>query len=58
MHIILNLFIIGVLLYLAELSPLNATIKKLIWVVGVVYAVLLVVQWLTGGSTLPLLYPR
>lgn len=49
--LLLVLFLIGVGLYLLELVPMDATIKRIIQVVAIVIVILWVLQALLGFDT-------
>lgn len=42
--ILVVLIVLGVALYLVELIPMDATIKRIVWVVAILFTVLYVLQ--------------
>lgn len=51
--LIVALVIVGLLLYIVNLLPIDATIKKIIQIVVVVFVGLWLLQALFGGAALP-----
>lgn len=57
MSLIITLIVLGLLLYLINLIPLDATIHQLIRVVIIIVAVVYVIQFLLGAAYLPTFGP-
>lgn len=58
--VLIFLIIIGAVLYVVNLLPIDATIKQVIWVIVIVLVLIMVLQMLMGashGSVWPL-WPR
>jgi hypothetical protein len=48
--LLVGLIILGVVLYLVQLIPMDGTVKQVIRVIAILFMVLLVISWLTGWS--------